>query len=79
MTDEELIGYVSRYGGMCRDCADENGVCPHSGAPCDTDQRRAVIRHTIAALRYGIEHRFIPNIFAGDPPPPVERAEVSDD
>lgn len=64
MTDEQIIGYVSRFGGMCRDCADENGVCPHSGAPCDSGQRRAVIAGTIEALRYGIEHRFIPNIFA---------------
>ena len=64
MSDEEIIRYVSRYGGKCRDCADENGVCPHSGAPCDTDQRRAIIAKTIDALRYGIGHRFIPNIFA---------------
>ncbi|MEK1908196.1 MAG: hypothetical protein AAAB13_20680 [Pseudomonas sp.] len=63
--DEEIVGYVSRYGGMCRDCADEFGVCPHSGVPCDTDQRRAVIRKTIEALRYGIKHNFIPNIFGG--------------
>ena len=63
MTDEEVVGYVSRFGGMCRDCADENGVCPHSGAPCDNDQRRVMIAGTIEALRYGIEHKFIPNIF----------------
>lgn len=64
MSTDEIIGYVSRYGGMCRDCADENGVCPHSGAPCDSGQRRAVIAGTIAALQYGIEYGFIPNIFA---------------
>ncbi|QIG74561.1 hypothetical protein EVC10_053 [Rhizobium phage RHph_Y25] len=64
-SDEEIVRYVSRFGGMCRDCADECGVCPHSGAPCNVDQRRAVIRKTIEAHRYGIEHRFIPNIFGG--------------
>jgi hypothetical protein len=68
-SDEEIIEYVSRFGGKCRDCADENGVCPHSGAPCDTDQRRVIIAKTIEALRYGIEHRFIPNIFAVRPSP----------
>lgn len=60
---EELIGYVMRYGGMCRDCADMDGVC-QSGQPCDTEQRRAVIKHTISALAYGIKHGFIANPFA---------------
>lgn len=66
MSDEQIISYVSRYGGMCRDCADECGVCPHDGTPCDTDQCRAVIAKTIRALRYGIQHGFIPNIFGDD-------------
>lgn len=70
--DEEIIGYVSRFGGRCRDCADAFGVCPNDGTPCDTDQRRAVIAKTIRALRYGIEHRFIPNIFVSDPAPPSQ-------
>lgn len=60
--EEALIGYVMRYGGMCRDCADMDGVCA-SGMPCDTDQRRAVIRHTIAALTYGINNGFITSPF----------------
>lgn len=60
--EEALIGYVMRYGGMCRDCADMDGVC-QSGMPCDTDQRRAVIRHTIAALAYGINNGFIASPF----------------
>lgn len=60
---EDLIGYVMRYGGMCRDCADLDGVC-QSGQPCDTDQRRAVVEHTISALAYGIKNGFIANPFA---------------
>lgn len=63
---DDLIGYVLRYGGMCRDCADMDGVC-QSGQPCDTEQRRAVIKHTIAALAYGIKHGFIANPFASPP------------
>lgn len=59
---DDVIGYVLRYGGMCRDCADMDGVC-QSGQPCDTDQRRAVVKHTISALAYGIEHGFIANPF----------------
>lgn len=62
MSSEDLIGYVLRYGGMSRDCADLDGVC-QSGQPCDTDQRRAVVKHTISALAYGIDHGFIANPF----------------
>jgi len=25
---------------MCRDCADNNGMCPHSGEPCDPEMSR---------------------------------------
>lgn len=66
MTDhieEAAVKYVMRYGGMCRDCADMDGVCS-SGMPCDTEQRKAVVRHTLAALTYGIKHGFINNPFA---------------
>ena len=59
---DDIVGYVMRYGGMCRDCADMNGVC-QSGQPCDTDQRRAVVRHTISALAYGIKNGFIASPF----------------
>jgi hypothetical protein len=63
---DDLIGYVQRYGGMCRDCADMDGVC-QNGQPCDTAQRRAVIKHTIAALTYGIKHGFVANPFTSPP------------
>ncbi len=49
---DEVVSYVARYGGMCRDCADEAGVCPNSGLPCDDDGDKA-IRHVIKALNYG--------------------------
>jgi len=70
---DELIGYVLRYGGMCRDCADMDGVC-QSGQPCDTEQRRAVVKHTISALAYGIKHGFIASPF---PAPPLREGEDS--
>lgn len=63
---DELERYVLRYGGMCRDCADENGTCPTSGIPCDTEIRLKMVRKTIEALRYGILHGFIENPFTKD-------------
>ena len=51
------IDYVARYGGRCRDCADESGVCPGSGLPC-ADSRKA-IKHVFDALEYGVKNGFI--------------------
>ncbi|PTT42980.1 hypothetical protein DBR23_02320 [Acidovorax sp. HMWF018] len=51
------IDYVARYGGRCRDCADESGVCPGSGLPC-ADSRKA-IKHVFDALEYGVKHGYI--------------------
>lgn len=61
MTDrfKQAETYVLRYGGMCRDCADENGVCPNSGIVCDSEQRRKMVRHALEALEYGSKHGFI--------------------
>ena len=56
---KQAEGYVLRYGGMCRDCADENGTCPISGIVCDGDQRRKMVRRTLEALEYGSKHGFI--------------------
>jgi hypothetical protein len=55
---DDVLRYVSRYGGMCRDCADEHGVCPNSGLPCD-DPRDKAIRHVITALNYGFGRGFL--------------------
>jgi hypothetical protein len=54
---EEHAGYIKRYGGRCRDCADENGVCPSSGLPCGGADK--AIRHVLGALAYGVNHGFV--------------------
>lgn len=54
---DEVINYVARYGGMCRDCADEDGVCPNSGLPCRGSDK--AIRHVINALNYGFWHGYL--------------------
>jgi|GEM_PF-5916824 len=46
----EVVDYIGRYGGFCRDCADENGVCPSSGLPCAG--RDKAIRHVLNAYTY---------------------------
>lgn len=51
------LAYVLQYGGLCRDCADENGICPGSGLPCG-GQRKAVT-HVVQALRYGLQHGYL--------------------
>lgn len=65
-TDEHL-SYVDRYGGLCRDCADENGVCPTRGLPCGGSKK--AIEFVFRALEYGISHGYISSPFA----PPTER------
>lgn len=60
---DTVIDYVLRYGGRCRDCADENGVCPSSGLPCSSARR--AVEHVIDALAYGVRNGFL----KGDPPP----------
>lgn len=57
-TPEEL-DYISRWGGMCRGCADEDGICPSSGLPCEDEPRNRAIRHVVAALRYGQGHGYL--------------------
>lgn len=60
----EIASYVARYGGNCRDCADENGICPNSGMPCDS---RKAIEHVLKALDYGFKHGYIANPQATEP------------
>jgi hypothetical protein len=73
MTKFDPIDYVMQYGGRCRDCADEDGVCPHSGLPCKTKQARQAVGSVIAAMAYGIEHGWMDNPFPH--PTPASRAE----
>jgi hypothetical protein len=63
-TFNQIIDYVMRYGGRCRDCADEDGICPTNGTPCEPKVKRAVIEHTLKSLEYGLSHGFIENPFS---------------
>lgn len=53
------VDFVMQYGGRCRDCADNFGVCPGDGLPC-ADKRKAV-EWVIGALEYGRKHGYIAN------------------
>lgn len=54
---DEHVSYIAKYGGRCRDCADQDGVCPSSGLPCGGSDK--AIRHVLSALAYGLNHKFI--------------------
>jgi hypothetical protein len=56
---DETLDYVSKYGGRCRDCADNFGVCP-GGLPCNYEERRAAIRRVLRAINYGMAHGYLP-------------------
>ena len=62
VVDDQTVNYVLRYGGMCRDCADQDGICPTSGLPCAGPEK--AVRHMLKALRYGIENGFLPALAA---------------
>lgn len=53
----EHVAYINRYGGRCRDCADEGGICPNRGLPC-ADAPKA-IQFVLEALAYGINNGYI--------------------
>jgi len=55
--DQTHMAYVRQYGGRCRDCADESGVCPNSGLPCANSTK--AIQHVFDALAYGVNNGFI--------------------
>ncbi|WP_343638947.1 metallophosphoesterase family protein [Roseateles sp.] len=59
---DEHVSYAARFGGFCRDCADESGVCPNSGLPCGNSDK--AIRHVFRAISYGVKHGFISSPFA---------------
>ncbi len=67
---DDVVRYVSRFGGRCRDCADEAGVCPGSGLPCDSPDK--AIRHVIAALNYGFGNGYLPPAALAQPDPLTE-------
>lgn len=55
---DKIVSYVLRYGGLCRECADRDGICS-SGLPCDPGYARRVVRHVIDAVNYGLAHKYI--------------------
>lgn len=61
MPDEKIIDYVLRFGGRCRDCADNNGICENSGLPCEVPVAEKAVEHVLSAIRYGVKHGFIEN------------------
>jgi len=54
---DELVTYISRYGGRCRDCADRNGFCALTGIGCGESDK--AIRWVLGALNYGVAHGFL--------------------
>lgn len=54
---KEHVEYVQRYGGMCRNCADELGVCPSTGLPCGNSEK--AIKYVLDSISYGINHKFV--------------------
>jgi hypothetical protein len=74
-TDDEHLAYVNRDGGNCRDCADENGVCPSSGLPCGG--REKAIRFVFNALTYGINNGFISSPFPTPPAAPTSETSAT--
>lgn len=71
--DQSHIDYINRYGGRCRDCADENGVCPSSGLPC-ADSKKA-IQSVLDALAYGLNHKYLQPLYATAQPVEVQHME----
>lgn len=59
---EQHIQYIERYNGRCRDCADENGVCPSSGLPCENSKK--AVKSVLDALSYGVNNNYLPSLYA---------------
>jgi len=56
---QDVVDYVSRYGGRCRECADHDGTCAMSSLPCKSEDSDKAIRHVLRALNYGVKHGFL--------------------
>lgn len=55
---EALISYATHYGARCRDCADENGICPSTGIGCG--DRQKAVGFVVDALIYGASRGVCP-------------------
>lgn len=77
--DSSPIEYALRYGGRCRECADTrvDGICDHSGIPCDVKTARKAIAHVISALRYGVAQGYLANPFVSPPSSSVEELRAA--
>ena len=56
---KNTLAYVQHFGGRCRECADNRGVCPNTGLPCNPEQRVQAIKWVVDAINYGTEHGFM--------------------
>jgi hypothetical protein len=45
------------HGPMCRDCADEDGICPSTHLPCEDAEK--AIRYVVERINYGLANGFI--------------------
>lgn len=69
---DDVVQYISRWGGHCRNCADNMGIC-HTGLPCGDGDK--AIAHVLTALAYGINNGFLPRIPA-QPPAVADRDAI---
>jgi hypothetical protein len=70
---DEVVAYIQRYGGRCRDCADYDGACPGSGLPCGESGK--AVRWVLKALNYGLSHGFV----TLEPAPDLSKPTTSGD
>jgi len=54
---EDAIEYVKPFGGNCRDCADNDGICPTTHLPCV--EKDAAIRSVLSAVVYGEKNGYL--------------------
>jgi hypothetical protein len=57
--DKATIDYVMQLGPRCRDCADNDGICPASNLPCEPDKARAAIAYVLEGVIYGLQYGFL--------------------
>ena len=60
----DAIKYAKNYGGHCRDCADNDGICPQTKLPCG--EKDEAIRRVLTAILYGEKHGYLRNRPAKD-------------
>lgn len=75
----DVVDFVVQYGPRCRDCADEDGVCPINSIPCG--DKRKIVEYVINAINYGVKNNFLPEPTTSEVMPglqeAIERAEYT--